>query len=111
MLALANREKTLTNKEERGFHEHLEDCEDCRALAVDQTTDWRWIARLPEDAFDGDLAMVLPTVDPIVFDIDQEIASGGMGRIIKATDRRLGRDVALKEVLDRRCARGSSARR
>jgi hypothetical protein len=111
MLALAARERTLTDKEAAGFHAHLEGCEDCRALAVDTHTDWRWIARLPEDAFEGDLAMVLPTVDPIVFDIDQEIASGGMGRITRATDRRLGREVALRRCSIQRCARGSSARR
>ncbi|MEO8699376.1 MAG: serine/threonine-protein kinase [Kofleriaceae bacterium] len=105
MLAIANRvQRTLTGVEETGFHAHLAECDTCRTLLVDVDTesDWRWIARLPDDAFDDPHVLVLPVVDPIVFDIDQEIASGGMGRITKALDRRLGRDVAIKEVLEPR---------
>jgi len=41
----------------------------------------------------------LPTVEPENYDTADEIARGGMGRIIAATDRRLGRPVALKELL------------
>ena len=37
--------------------------------------------------------------DPANFEIGEVIATGGMGRISRAYDRRLGRDVALKEVL------------
>jgi tetratricopeptide (TPR) repeat protein/tRNA A-37 threonylcarbamoyl transferase component Bud32 len=45
----------------------------------------------------------LPVVDPDSYAIATEIARGGMGRILIARDRRLGRDVALKELLrDRR---------
>src|SRR5262249_9553127 len=43
---------------------------------------------------------VIPVVDPVVFDLGRELASGGMGRITRAFDRRLGREVAIKEVLD-----------
>jgi WD40 repeat protein len=100
MLALANRARTLTAEEGAGFHAHLETCEECRAVAEDATTEWRWVARLPQDAFEGTGDLALPMVDPIVFDIDMELAQGGMGRITKATDRRLGRDVAVKEVLE-----------
>jgi len=42
----------------------------------------------------------LPVVDPELFTIRKEIARGGMGRILEARDRRLGRSVAIKEVLD-----------
>ncbi len=41
----------------------------------------------------------LPTVAPESYARDAEIARGGMGRIVAAVDARLGRRVALKEVL------------
>ncbi|HEY0254907.1 MAG TPA: serine/threonine-protein kinase, partial [Kofleriaceae bacterium] len=42
----------------------------------------------------------LPKVDRALYDGDDEIARGGMGRIVAAEDRRLGRAVALKELID-----------
>ena len=53
-------------------------------------------ARAPEDP-DEDL----PTVDHSYYKIDSELARGGMGRIFTARDRRLGRLVAVKEVIVR----------
>jgi serine/threonine protein kinase/predicted negative regulator of RcsB-dependent stress response len=41
----------------------------------------------------------LTTVDPQHYVIGREIARGGMGRIMMARDRRIGRDVAIKELL------------
>ena len=42
----------------------------------------------------------LPLVADSLYKTDKEIARGGMGRIVAAEDRRLGRPVALKELLD-----------
>src|SRR5688572_24095865 len=41
----------------------------------------------------------LPTVFQNKYERGHEIARGGMGRILEARDRRLGRTVALKEML------------
>jgi WD40 repeat protein len=38
-------------------------------------------------------------VDPIVLAVGEEIARGGMGRVVRAHDRKLGREVAIKEIL------------
>jgi serine/threonine protein kinase len=41
----------------------------------------------------------LLVVDPQHYAIADELARGGMGRIVRAHDRRLGRPVAIKELL------------
>ncbi len=41
-------------------------------------------------------------VDPKHYTVGDELARGGMGRIVRAHDRRLARDVAIKELLPRR---------
>jgi len=41
----------------------------------------------------------LPIVDVASYEIGEELAQGGMGRIVAARDRRLGRPVAIKELL------------
>ncbi|MEO8500639.1 MAG: protein kinase [Vicinamibacteria bacterium] len=45
------------------------------------------------------IAVDLPTVLEGNYDRENEIARGGMGRIVAAWDRRLGRPVAIKELL------------
>ena len=42
----------------------------------------------------------LRPIDPTYYTLGDEIARGGMGRIVAARDRRLDRDVAIKELLD-----------
>ncbi|NIM02449.1 MAG: protein kinase, partial [Acidobacteria bacterium] len=42
---------------------------------------------------------VLPPVDPACYSVGEEFARGGMGRILFAEDRRLGRPVAIKELI------------
>jgi serine/threonine protein kinase/tetratricopeptide (TPR) repeat protein len=41
----------------------------------------------------------LPEIDTALYETDRELARGGMGRIVSARDRRLGRAVALKELI------------
>ncbi len=41
----------------------------------------------------------MPVVQPGTYDVDEEFARGGLGRVIRAQDRRLERTVAIKELL------------
>jgi WD40 repeat protein/serine/threonine protein kinase len=45
-------------------------------------------------------ASKLPLVEPGSYDVDGELAHGGIGRILKGKDQRLGRTVALKELIE-----------
>jgi hypothetical protein len=102
MLVLATREqRTLTGVEETHFRDHIDDCSTCRTLANERPEeDWRWLVRVPAEALDTTELEVLPVVDPVVFVPRGELASGGMGRVTRVFDRRLGREVAVKEILD-----------
>ncbi|HEX7703689.1 MAG TPA: serine/threonine-protein kinase, partial [Kofleriaceae bacterium] len=101
VILLLAHERTLTGVEAENMNVHLEDCEECSELARHDTdASWRWVARLPDDALDDPDSLALPVVDPIVFSAGAQIAVGGMGRITRARDRRLGREVAIKEMLE-----------
>src|SRR4051794_9936002 len=52
-------------------------------------------------------AQALPSTDINHYELLGEVARGGIGRIVKAHDRRLNREVALKQLHD---ARGGQAR-
>src|SRR5689334_11675336 len=71
---------------------HIDRCDSCRVamsgLALGST------ARPFGSARDH---VGLAVVDPEHYALGDEIARGGMGRIFRARDRRLGRDVAIKE--------------
>ncbi len=103
-VALAAREfRTLGSNEARSLEEHLLTCERCRTAAAlseldDDDDAWRWLVRVRVD--EGNGGSQLAMVDPEAFSIERELASGGMGKVSLATDRRLGRQVALKEILD-----------
>lgn len=70
---------------------HLASCADCRAVADTLS---------PIQDADRDLAS-LPSVDPTSYALGLEVARGGMGRILAARDLRVGRPVAVKELLGR----------
>jgi eukaryotic-like serine/threonine-protein kinase len=101
IMLLAQQQQTLTGAQAEQLDVHLETCAGCNELALHDTddSDWRWVARLPDDALDDPDSLALPVVDPIVFAAGKEIAAGGMGKITRARDRRLGREVAIKEML------------
>src|SRR5258705_13746113 len=45
---------------------------------------------------------VRPIIDPASYELGDEIARGGMGRIVSARDKRLGRTVAIKILLSQK---------
>ncbi len=83
---LLARDRGLSDAEASALDEHVASCDSCAELLVAQ-------------AHQGKSWLALPPVDPATFEICEEIASGGMGRIFRAIDRRLGREVAVKEVI------------
>jgi eukaryotic-like serine/threonine-protein kinase len=78
---------------------HLETCADCRRVAGELE------ASVVADVFDGAAETESDFTELSVVAADnyvrgKEIGRGGMGRIVFARDRRLGRAVAIKELLD-----------
>ncbi|HTR55780.1 MAG TPA: serine/threonine-protein kinase, partial [Kofleriaceae bacterium] len=69
---------------------HLASCDTCRALAG---------SLAPADA-DRDF-VALPPIDPRAYALGVEVGRGGMGRVLAARDLRVGRPVAIKELLGR----------
>src|SRR5882672_8626023 len=47
-------------------------------------------------------ALELPTIEPTCYRVGEEAGRGAIGRVWRARDRRLGRPVAIKELLELR---------
>src|SRR5262245_30295593 len=62
---------------------HLDECEDCRTVCA---------ALVPDEAAPAPG----PSTASERYVLEEQIAAGGMGRILRARDRMLGREVALK---------------
>ncbi|CAN5918641.1 hypothetical protein BH11MYX2_BH11MYX2_13890 [soil metagenome] len=71
-----------------------DDAEPGAGLALAET-----VAPSEPPSSDAAVTIALRTVDPADYAVGEEIARGGMGRIRRAQDLRLGRPVAVKELL------------
>jgi eukaryotic-like serine/threonine-protein kinase len=90
-LLAARSDGTLGRAGRNLLDRHLASCAACREVAETLS---------PTQDADGDQAQ-LPHVDPASYELGLEVARGGMGRIIAARDLRIGRPIAIKELLGR----------
>ena len=88
MLLAARNEGTIGGSAAALLEAHLRECADCQAVA----------ATLPPIGERRD-ATALPAVSTASYALGREVARGGMGRILAAEDLRIGRPVAVKELL------------
>ncbi len=108
---------TLGAERRDGIHQHVDGCPACRALLATLAPPIE--AARPEPRFDEahrtaplteapdqsaaaaarTVASVLPLVPPERYDVRDEFARGGLGRIFRAHDRRLARPVAVKQLI------------
>ena len=87
-------EGVITEASLAAIESHLDRCEPCAAVvaglgALSSINSQR---AMPDHA-------ALVAVDPEHYVLTEEIARGGMGRVLRARDRRLGRQIAIKENL------------
>ena len=90
-LLAARADGTLGRAGKNLLQRHLASCAACREVAETLS---------PTQDADGDQEN-LPQVDPASYALGLEVARGGMGRVIAARDLRIGRPIAIKELLGR----------
>ena len=90
-LLAARAEGTLNTAGKNLLDRHLASCADCREVAE----------TLSPIADQGGDHATLPRVDPGAYELGLEVGRGGMGRVLAARDLRVGRPVAVKELLGR----------
>ncbi len=88
-LLAAHGDGTLAAGELAQLQHHLASCASCRAVAD----------TLSPRADRVDDQHTLPRVDPAGYALGLEVARGGMGRILAARDLRIGRPIAVKQLL------------
>ena len=107
---LADRDgRTLTGVESAHLSQHIRACDSCcEAAGEGEPAMWK----LDDDAVAGPGGLVLPTIDPELYEVEGSVARGGMGRIVRARDRRLRRGVHRRAGANRvRLSRASEPAR
>ncbi len=99
MLSLV--EERLAGPERDRAVAHAEGCERCRELLVGLIRATPRPAASPPETEE----LALAEVDPATYTLGEELARGGMGRIVAARDNRHGRPVAIKMLLGHASAR------
>jgi WD40 repeat protein len=88
MLLAAREAGTIVGSAGVLLETHLRECADCQVVA----------ATLPPPS-ERQKSSSLPPVSTAAYALGREVARGGMGRILEAEDMKIGRRVAVKELL------------
>jgi eukaryotic-like serine/threonine-protein kinase len=99
MFLAARAVRGLEHDRARRLDAHLDSCEPCRAVSRDLVAPGV-VDALAGSAEEEQDFTELGVISPANYVRGREIGRGGMGRVVRARDRRLGRAVAIKELID-----------